>query len=201
MQNKSKLNTILLVIVIILLAIGIWAVLSKKQNTSVENYNFPTASDLTPQESTQIKDNVTNLVDYQPNQNFGSVTSTQQPVQLASEKIITDSALNISFAITKGSTAAKGEAHCCPNSWGIHGSDPTNDMESLEMFIPGSNEDPKNWTIGTSIGQKQYGANTFNVYSLNNKMYVFTIIKNNKGFVIQSPMTTPKLINLASITF
>jgi hypothetical protein len=41
MQNKSKLNTILVVIIIILLAVGIWAILSQKKNSNVVNYDFP----------------------------------------------------------------------------------------------------------------------------------------------------------------
>lgn len=46
-QKTSTLNTILLVIVIILLAVGIWAILSSKKSTENVDYNFPTSADIT----------------------------------------------------------------------------------------------------------------------------------------------------------
>ena len=51
-NNTSKLNTTLLIIVIVLLTVGIWAILSQKKNSNVENYDFPTQVDL------RSKDNV-----------------------------------------------------------------------------------------------------------------------------------------------
>jgi hypothetical protein len=52
-NNTSKLNTVLLVIVIILLAVGIWSVLSSKKSTeNVGSFDFPTQADL------QLKDDI-----------------------------------------------------------------------------------------------------------------------------------------------
>lgn len=72
MQKSSKLNTILLVIVIILLAVGIGAVLSKKKNTDITNYNFPTTADLDQSTTTTMA---------QPTQPTTTTSSTQSQNQ------------------------------------------------------------------------------------------------------------------------
>jgi len=51
MQNTSKLNTILLIVAIVLLAAGIWAILSKKGNSESTTYNFPISEDITSEDS------------------------------------------------------------------------------------------------------------------------------------------------------
>ncbi len=57
-NNTSKLNTILLIMVIILLAVGIWAILSQKKNSNVENYDFPTQADLKLKDDTFVQPNI-----------------------------------------------------------------------------------------------------------------------------------------------
>lgn len=58
-NNTSKLNTILLAIVIVLLVVGIWAVLSSKKSTkNVGSYDFPTQADLQSKEDTSAQLNI-----------------------------------------------------------------------------------------------------------------------------------------------
>jgi hypothetical protein len=62
MQNQSKINTVLLVIVIILLAVGIWAILIQKKSTENIDNNFPTSTDInnvsTPNTPVQMESNI-----------------------------------------------------------------------------------------------------------------------------------------------
>lgn len=62
MRNKSKLNTILLIIIIMLLAVGIWAILNQKKNSNVENYDFPKSADLISKDAPAVINQTTQQV-------------------------------------------------------------------------------------------------------------------------------------------
>lgn len=98
-NNTSKLNTILLIIVIVLLAVGIWAILSQKKNSNVENYDSPTQADL------QQKDNV--------------VVRPDTPSKTSQQTDLTPTQSNSSSDLKTYSNSSNGFSFSYPSIWRI----------------------------------------------------------------------------------
>ncbi len=117
--------------------------------------------------------------------------------------LINDSAQGFSFETKNGGVAIKGSSHCCPQSWSIGPTDTNTTREGIEIFVPGSSDDPKNWAIAKRIGSQVYGNNTFEVYRETNNSgdysYEFTMVNASKGIIITSQSNPPEYIDLSSI--
>jgi hypothetical protein len=130
--------------------------------------------------------------------------ATTNPEPEKGRSTIKDALLGISFDAINNAVAVKGSARCCPTAYEFSVPGAINNPETMDIFVPGTSDDPrKGWVMASFLGEKTYGANTFNAYKITDSdgtvSYIFSIIKDSKGFNITSPYSTPHYIDLSSL--